>query len=114
MRHIKACLLAISIVSVAIFGGAKSALAEDIVFVLGNETGATLISFHVSHSGTRLWRENILGKEALASGYETEITIADGRSTCDYDFLSRFADGGEVEEYKIDLCDLREYVLERK
>lgn len=114
MNNTKVSLLGAFILCCVIFGGTKSAQAEDLIFTLANETGSTLVSFHVSHTGTRLWQENILGREALVSGYETDIIIADSRSTCRYDFLSRFSDGEEVEEYNIDLCDLREYVLEKR
>lgn len=101
------CLVAASL---AVFATAP-AWAEDLYFMLRNDTGVDLTAFHVSHTGTDQWEENLIAGGYLASGYEIEVVIADGRTVCEYDILSVFADGDEVDDYNVDLCSLGVYTL---
>ena len=105
-------LLGAFLFGATVFFGANSAKAEDLVFLLTNGTHSKLLNFHVSHSGAKRWEEDVLDDVYLAPGYSINITIADGRSVCEYDLLSRFSDGEEVEEYEVDLCELGEYTIE--
>jgi hypothetical protein len=52
------------------------------------------------------WENDILGDDVLGSGKATEININDERTTCNYDFQAKFADGDVVEKYNIDICKL--------
>ena len=92
---------------------AGPALAEDLTFDLINKSSSAVTAVYLSHSGTSDWEENILGKGTRANPGETlEITVADGRDTCMYDIKILFKDETEVEDYKLDLCDLGEYTVE--
>ncbi|MQX38299.1 hypothetical protein [Roseospira navarrensis] len=91
---------------------AGPAWAQDLSFMVRNATGVTIDGFYVSHTDTDDWEENLLENAYLASGYEVEVVIADGRRTCMYDILTTFADGDEVDDYGVDLCDLGVYTLE--
>jgi len=91
---------------------AAPAWAEDLSFMLQNSTGVNVTAFYVSHTGTNDWEENLIENGYLASGYEVQVVIADGRSTCEYDILAEFADGDEVDDYGVNLCDLGTYTLE--
>jgi hypothetical protein len=97
-------------VSLAAFAAAP-AWAQDLSFMLRNSTGVDIVGFYVSHTGTDSWEENLLRGAYLASGYEVEVVIADGRSACEYDVLTEFADGDEVDDYGVDLCSVGVYTL---
>lgn len=97
--------------SVAAFAVAP-AWAQDLSFMLQNTTGVDITGFYVSHTGTDSWEENLLSGAYLPSGHEIEVVIADGRSVCEYDVLTEFADGDEVDDYDVNLCDLAVYTLE--
>lgn len=91
---------------------AAPALAEDLDFMLTNNTGVAMDAFHVSHTGTNSWEENLLAGGILDDGYEISVLIADGRTTCMYDIRAEFTDGDVVEDYGVDLCDLGGYTFE--
>lgn len=87
------------------------ALAEDLEFMLSNESSADLVEFHVSPASSDDWEENLLEGGYLAPGYETGVVIADGLSTCIYDLRGGFEDGTSVEDFGLDLCDLGGYTF---
>lgn len=90
---------------------ASTASAEDLQFLLANETSADLVEFNVSSASSDEWEENLLSGGYLGSDYEINVLIADGLETCVYDIRGVFDDGSSVEEYKLDLCELGEYVF---
>jgi hypothetical protein len=92
-------------------GWAAPAMAQDLYFMLTNNTGVPVTAFHVSHTGTSSWEEDLLGGSYLPHGYEVEVVISDGRRTCMYDIRSEFADGDVVEDFNVDLCQLTSYDL---
>lgn len=88
---------------------ATSAVAEDLEFLIVNETSVDLVEFNVSPASSQSWEENLLSGGYLASGYEVDVLIADGLSTCVYDIRGSFSDGETVEDFGLDLCELGEY-----
>ena len=74
-----------------------------------NATGVTMTHFYASNSGENDWQEDILGQDVLASGQSVRINIDDGSGACVYDFKARFADGDELERYRINVCQITEY-----
>lgn len=92
--------------------GTSAAQAEDLEFTLINKTQVDMTAFHVSHSGTNQWEENLFAGDYLPSGHEVTVTIADGRTTCTYDIRAEFRDGDTVEEYDVDICELGSYTFE--
>lgn len=90
---------------------APLASAEDLEFVLINDTGSDLVGFYVSHSGTDEWEDNLLEGAYLPPEHQISVVIADGRSTCEYDISGDFGDGDEVIDYDLDLCELGEYTF---
>lgn len=88
-------------------------MAEDLSFNLVNKAGSAVVAFHVSHTGTKQWEENLLAGHYLPNGNQIDIIIADGRTTCVYDILTEFKDGDTVEDYNLDLCQLGSYTLHR-
>ena len=74
-----------------------------------NATGVTMTHFYASNSGENDWQEDILGQDVLRSGASVVINIDDGSGACIYDFKARFADGDELERYRINVCQITEY-----
>ncbi len=95
----------------ALLVSSTAAKAEDLNFLLVNETSSDLVEFNVSTSSSDEWEEDLLVDGYLASGYEVEVLIADGLSTCVYDIRGVFDDGGTYEDFGLDLCDLGEYTF---
>lgn len=90
---------------------ATAASAEDLEFILVNETSADLVGFNVSAASSGDWEEDLLDNGYLAPDYEIGVLIADGLETCVYDIRGVFDDGTSVEDYNLDLCDLGEYTF---
>lgn len=89
---------------------AAPAMAEDLVFTLVNNSSVNITEMYVSKHSTDDWEENILDGVTVDAGTQSEITIADGEATCDYDM--RFvADSGATVEVTQDLCKLATYTL---
>lgn len=99
---------AVIIASVA----ATPALAEDLEFLLINESSGSLTEFYVSPASTGSWESNLLRGGYLDASYEVDVLIADGLSTCIYDILAVFSDGERLEDYDLDLCELGSYTFE--
>jgi hypothetical protein len=57
---------------------ATAATAEDLQFLLVNESSAAVTAFHVSTSSSDSWEENLIAGGYLDSGYEINVLIADG------------------------------------
>ena len=90
---------------------ATSAFAEDLAFLVVNETSADLVEFNVSPASSSDWEGNLLQGGYLAPDYEADVYIEDGLTTCVYDIRGAVDDGSSVEDYGLDLCDLGEYVF---
>ncbi|KIC44011.1 hypothetical protein RA28_13490 [Ruegeria sp. ANG-S4] len=90
---------------------ATAAMAEDLEFLIINETSVDLVEFNVSAASSDSWERNLLQGGYLASDYEVGVLIADGLTTCVYDIRGVFSDGASVEDYGLDLCELGEYAF---
>lgn len=86
------------------------AFAEDLVFMLDNQSGFVVTEFYSSPSNVNDWEEDVLGSDVLGSGDAMRITIADGREQCDYDLRIVF-DDGDVLEDNADLCATGSYTI---
>ena len=89
--------------------GFQSNDGEDRRVRIINVTGVTMTHFWASNSGEEDWQEDILGRDVLANGASVTINIDDGSGACLYDFKARFADGDELEKYRINVCQITEY-----
>jgi len=83
--------------------------AQEITFVLTNQSGVDLVEFYASPTSVDTWEEDILGADILASGAQAEVSI-EGDRGCDYDLKFVFADGDELTD-TADLCEAGEYTL---
>jgi hypothetical protein len=98
-----ACLFAVS--------AAAPALAEDLIFMLDNTSSTGVNEFYASPVNVRNWEEDILGQDVLPSGDAVRITIADGRSVCEYDLRIVFEDSEVLEDAGVNLCDTGSYTV---
>ncbi len=96
--------------AVAMFMPMSSALAEDLVFMLDNQSSYDIYEFYAAPANIVDWEEDILGRDILPSGEAVRITIADGRTQCDYDVLVVFEDDDELMD-TIDLCETGSYTV---
>ncbi|KNY17795.1 hypothetical protein AKG11_05620 [Shinella sp. SUS2] len=92
---------------------AGPAAAEDLVFKLKNGTGSVLTRFHTSPVGVDKWEEDVFGEQVLNPGETIEITIADGRSVCEYDMRFEFTEDSDLDTTTDtqNLCELGEYTI---
>lgn len=101
------------VVAAAVFAlgaGGTAARAEDLTFTLINKTHATMLRFYTSPVGVNDWEEDVFGKDVLDPGDEMDVTIADGRTVCNYDMRFEFDDDSTTED-TVNLCDLGSYTI---
>lgn len=88
------------------------AIAQNVEFTLINESGFTLTYFYASASNDGNWGSDLLEEiGVLESGYNGTVFIGDGSDQCLYDFRFETAEGPELEEFEIDICELDSYTL---
>jgi hypothetical protein len=107
MRHLFGAALAASALAFA----AAPAQAEDVHFLLINQSGYDLYEFYASPTDVSSWEEDILGADILATGESVEVIIADGRTQCDYDLRMVFEDGDVLED-TVNVCETGSYTIE--
>lgn len=89
---------------------AATSNAQDVNFLLTNQSGSTLMEFYASPENVSAWEEDILGNGVLESGYVLNIVIADNRSQCIYDMRMVFNDGGELLD-TVNICEMGGYTI---
>lgn len=87
---------------------ASPVLAEDLTFVLNNQSSAAITEFYTSPTDVDNWEEDVIASGSIASGEQSEITISDGREQCAYDLRIVFEDGSEITD-TADMCALEQY-----
>ena len=90
---------------------AAPAMAEDVVYVLNNNSALTLMEFYTSPANTDDWGPDILGSDVIPPGGSGTVTITDGSSECTYDIMFVMEDGQE-EFDTVDICQLAIYTLQ--
>ena len=106
LTHIAAAAAALAML-------AGPALAEDLVFTLKNGTNSVLTRFHTSPVGVDKWEDDVFGDQVLNPGETIEITIADGRSVCEYDMRFEFTEDSDLDTTTDtqNLCELGTYTI---
>ena len=90
---------------------AAPAFAEDLEFVLTNNSSYAVKSFYTSPADVEEWEEDVFGDNYLPAGNYVTVTIGDGRSQCVYDMKFVLEDDSDFTERGVDLCELGEYTL---
>ncbi len=102
-------LLAAALITLPTFAtGVQAAHAEDLVFTLHNKTSSVLTSFYVEPTSSSTWGDDILSED-IGPGESATVTIADGKTTCNYGIRGGFKDGSIVERNSLNLCELGSY-----
>lgn len=97
----------------ALLASAVTSQAEDLVFKLTNSTSSTLERFYTSPTGVDQWEDDVFGQDVLSPGDSIEITIADGRSVCEYDMRFEFSEDSDLDttEDTQNLCKMGSYEI---
>ena len=92
---------------------AGPASADDLVFQLKNGTQSVLTRFYTSPVGVDKWEDDVFGEDVLNPGETIEITIADGRSVCEYDMRFEFTEESDLDTTTDtqNLCELDDYTI---
>lgn len=85
-------------------------LAEDLVFMLDNQSSFDIHEFYASPTNVGDWEEDILGADIVPAGDAVRVTIADGRDVCEYDLRVVFEDGDVLDDSS-DLCATGSYTV---
>jgi hypothetical protein len=93
----------------ALLGGA--AQAEDLVFMLDNQSSEAVNEFYVSTVESNSWEEDILGQDVLPAGEAARITISNAGDQCEFDLRIVYEGGSVVEDRAIDLCETGSYTV---
>lgn len=101
MRRLALALLALT---------ASPVMAEDLEFVLINNSSLKLVEMYVSPHEAEDWGENILSVPSVDPGTEGTISIADGEAVCDYDMRFVMENGNDVAGTQ-NLCELATFTL---
>jgi hypothetical protein len=102
----KSKILAAAALAVAL--SAAPAFAEDLVFMLNNQSVEAVSEFYVSTLDSDNWGEDILGQDVLPSGETATVTITGANEMCEFDIRLVYEGGSITDERKIDLCDLND------
>ncbi|NBZ88583.1 hypothetical protein [Stagnihabitans tardus] len=89
---------------------ATPVMAEDLEFVLINNSSLKLVEMYVSPHEAEDWGENILSVASVDPGTEGTISIADGATVCDYDMRFVMENGNDVSGTQ-NLCELATFTL---
>lgn len=106
-RRLAPALLALSAAMAA-----APAVAADRVVTIVNRTGVTMVEFFGSNVGTQSWEEDILGRDVLNHNESVDIDFDDGTRACRFDFKAVFADGDEVIEENVNVCEVGRFTFE--
>lgn len=101
-----------AIVVAALVASVLPAAAQDVEFTLINNSSQSLHYMYAAPSNTTDWGDDLLGESGtLEAGYQGTVFIGDGSDQCLYDFRFETAEGGELDAYEVDICELGSYTL---
>ncbi|MEL1252119.1 hypothetical protein [Aurantiacibacter gilvus] len=75
-----------------------------------NRTGQTIMYLYWSNVAASGWGDDRLGSGVLANMQDWNVTVDDGSGACRFDFMARLADGRELEQRNINVCEV--YVVQ--
>ncbi len=100
----------VAISTLASLSALTPAWAEDIVFLLENNTSSTeMIEFYASPATAEGWEDDILNGHIIGGQQRARITIPDDTRGCVYDFLAVFSNGSQINRYGINACTIETY-----
>ena len=91
---------------VAAMSTAAFAAQQD--FTITNHTGHTIVTLNVSPNNDDHWGPDILGRDVLNNGEQTEITFDRNEDQCSWDIKVTYDDGTNNDLRAVDLCHTTE------
>jgi hypothetical protein len=104
-------ILKVTLAAAFALGFSTAAYAQDLSFVLKNQTSSEVTALQISTVSSESWEENLIAGYVLPAGNQVDVSIADGASVCEYDIKVTFGDGSTIDDRDINLCDLGEYTV---
>lgn len=98
-----------AVAALVLAASSTSAIAQNRVVTIVNNTGYTITEFYGSNKGSDSWEEDILGSSVLPSGSKVNINFDDGTGYCIFDFRAVFSDGDVVVSKGLNVCELGTY-----
>lgn len=77
-------------------------------FTITNHTGHTIVTLNVSPNNDSRWGPDILGREVLNNGEQTEITFDRNEDQCSWDIKATYDDGTANDLRAVNLCEITE------
>ena len=77
-------------------------------FTVTNHTGHTIVTLNVSPHTDDHWGPDILGRDVLANGEQTDITFDRNEEQCSWDIKVTYDDGTNNDLRAVDLCHTTE------
>jgi hypothetical protein len=77
-------------------------------FTITNHTGHTIVTLNVSSHSDDHWGPDILGRDVLNNGEQTDITFDRNEDQCSWDIKVTYDDGTNNDLRAVDLCHTTE------
>jgi hypothetical protein len=77
-------------------------------FTITNHTGHTIVTLNVSAHSDDHWGPDILGRDVLNNGEQTDITFDRNEDQCSWDIKVTYDDGTANDLRAVDLCHTTE------
>lgn len=106
LRMLTACLFALVATSAA-----TATAQSKLDFTLLNRTGLTVNELYVTPTHADDWEEDILGKDVLKHGENTDIVFSRSEKSCMWDLKIVDEDGDSVEWTNLDFCKAAQITL---
>ncbi len=87
------------------------AMAADQDFTLVNTTGFEIDQLFVSPHSSNNWGSDVLGRDVLPAGNQTDITFPPNTRPCAWDLKVVYSDGGSASWANINLCSISKVTL---
>ena len=77
-------------------------------FTITNHTGHTIVTLNVSSHSDDHWGPDILGRDVLNNGEQTDITFDRNEDQCSWDIKVTYDDGTNNDLRAVNLCQTTE------
>ena len=90
---------------------ASLCFADQLEFVVVNDTGGDIISLYASPASKEMWGDDILGREFLAQGGSVKVGFPHSAEWCIWDLQAEDKEKNTTEWREIDLCKNKNITL---
>jgi hypothetical protein len=85
-----------------------AAFAAQQDFTITNHTGHTIVTLNVSPNNDSQWGPDILGRDVLNNGEQTEVSFDRNENQCSWDIKVTYDDGTDNDLRAVNLCETTE------